>query len=88
MAVIERLEAILASDALLMDVIVGELEAIRDKFGDARRTTIVDASGDIGMEDLIADEDMVVTVTTTGYIKRTPLSDYRTQRAAARAARA
>jgi DNA gyrase subunit A len=80
MAVIERLEAILASEALLMDVIVGELEAIRDKFGDARRTTIVDASGDIGMEDLIADEDMVVTVTTTGYIKRTPLSDYRTQR--------
>ncbi|MEZ4267805.1 MAG: DNA gyrase subunit A [Myxococcota bacterium] len=80
MAVIERLEAILASEALLMDVIVGELEAIRDKYGDARRTTIVDASGDIGMEDLIADEDMVVTVTTTGYIKRTPLSDYRTQR--------
>ncbi|MBD90802.1 MAG: DNA gyrase subunit A [Deltaproteobacteria bacterium] len=77
---IERLKAILASDTLLMDVIVGELRAIQERYGDERRTEIVDASSEIGMEDLIADEDMVVTITATGYIKRTPLADYRTQR--------
>lgn len=77
---IERLKAILASDALLMEVIVGELRAIQERYGDERRTEIVDASSEIGMEDLIADEDMVVTITATGYIKRTPLADYRTQR--------
>jgi DNA gyrase subunit A len=63
-----------------MEVIVGELRAIQTQFGDARRTRIIDATGDIGMEDLIAEEAMVVTLTTTGYIKRTPLSEYRTQR--------
>ena len=78
--IIERLRAILASDDLLMEVIVNELRAIQDKFGDVRRTAIIDASGSIGMEDLIADEDMVVTTTSTGYIKRTPLSEYRTQK--------
>ena len=77
---IERLKAILASDALLMEVIVEELRAIQERYGDERRTEIVDASSEIGMEDLIADEDMVVTITATGYIKRTPLADYRTQR--------
>ena len=77
---IERLKAILASGALLLEVIVGELRAIQERYGDERRTEIVDASSDIGMEDLIADEDMVVTITATGYIKRTPLADYRTQR--------
>jgi DNA gyrase subunit A len=76
---IEHLKAILASDTLLMEVIVGELRAIQERYGDERRTEIVDASSDIGMEDLIADEDMVVTITATGYIKRTPLADYRTQ---------
>ena len=77
--VIGRLEAILASDELLMEVIVGELRAIQDRHGDMRRTVIIDSSGAIGMEDLIADEDMVVTMTSTGYIKRTALSEYRTQ---------
>ena len=77
---IAELEAILASDALLMQLIVDELKRIGDMFGDARRTQIVDASGEIAIEDLISDEPMVVTITTTGYIKRTPLTEYRTQR--------
>ena len=77
--IIERLRAILADDTLLMNIIVDELSAIKERYGDARRTVIVDASGDLDMEDLIADEDMVVTVTATGYIKRTPLTEYRTQ---------
>ena len=80
MARIGELKAILADDDLLMQLIVTELEGIEERYGDARRTQILDASGDLDMEDLIADEEMVVTVTTTGYIKRTPLSDYRTQR--------
>ncbi|MEC9070800.1 MAG: DNA gyrase subunit A, partial [Myxococcota bacterium] len=78
--VIARLKAILASDQLLMEVIVGELRAIQERYSNPRRTEIVDASGTLGMEDLIADEDMVVTTTSTGYIKRTPLTEYRTQR--------
>ncbi len=77
---IGELKAILADDGKLMALIVTELRKIQDMHGDARRTEIIDASGDISMEDLIADEDMVVTVTTTGYIKRTPLSEYRTQK--------
>jgi len=77
---IAELKAILADDAKLMALIVEELEEIDDRYADERRTQIIDASGDLDMEDLIADEEMVVTVTATGYIKRTPLSDYRTQR--------
>ncbi len=77
---IGELKSILADDGKLMALIVSELRRIQEMHGDARRTEIIDASGDISMEDLIADEDMVVTVTTTGYIKRTPLSDYRTQK--------
>lgn len=77
---IAHLLAILGSDELLMQEIVDELEVIRERYGDERRTVIVDASSSIGMEDLIADEDMVVTITATGYIKRTPLAEYRTQR--------
>jgi DNA gyrase subunit A len=77
---IGELKAILADDGKLMAVIVGELRKLQEQHGDARRTEILDASSEISMEDLIADEDMVVTVTTTGYIKRTPLSEYRTQR--------
>lgn len=77
---IKDLKEILASDERLMTIIVEGLEGIRDKYSDPRRTQLVNASGELGMEDLIADEDMVVTVTTTGYIKRTPLSEYRSQR--------
>ncbi len=77
---IARLTAILGSDELLMEVIANELTAIRERFASPRRTRIVEASGEISMEDLIADDEMVVTVTTGGYVKRTPLAEYRTQR--------
>ena len=80
MTLIERLRAILGSDELLLAEIRGELLEIRDKYGDARRTAIEIASADITIEDLIADEDMVVTVSRLGYIKRTPLAAYREQR--------
>ncbi|MFN7917597.1 MAG: DNA gyrase subunit A [Vicinamibacterales bacterium] len=78
---IERLRAILASDRLLMQIIVDELKAVKDNYGDERRTEIIDGeSGDISIEDLIADEDVAITVTNTGYIKRTAITEYRTQK--------
>jgi DNA gyrase subunit A len=77
---IERLKAILASDALLMEIVISELRAVRDKYGDDRRTTISDEDGEFRIEDLIADEEVAITVTATGYIKRTSLSSYRNQR--------
>jgi DNA gyrase subunit A len=77
---IERLRAILASETLLMDIIVAELRAIQAKFGDARRTQISDETGEFRVEDLIAEEDMAITVTNTGYIKRTAITSYRNQR--------
>jgi DNA gyrase subunit A len=77
---IERLRAILSSEELLMGVVLSELRAIRDTYSDERRTVIVEESGELRIEDLIADEDMAITVTSTGYIKRTPISTYRMQR--------
>jgi DNA gyrase subunit A len=77
---IERLRAILASDRLLMQMIVDELRQVRAKYGDDRRTQIVDATGELNIEDLIAEEDMAITVSNTGYIKRTAISTYRNQR--------
>ncbi len=78
---IERLRAILASERLLMQIIVDELKAVRDKYGDDRRTEIVDGeSGELNIEDLIAEEDMAISVTSTGYIKRTAITTYRSQR--------
>ena len=79
MALIERLRAILGSDHLLLEVIKEELLEIRDTYGSPRRTEIVGATADITLEDMIADEDMVITVTKSGYIKRTPLAVYREQ---------
>jgi len=79
-ALITRLREILSSDALVLEIVVNELEAIRDKYGDDRRTDIIEDSGDFRVEDLIADEDVVITATQTGYIKRTPLDEYRKQR--------
>jgi DNA gyrase subunit A len=76
---IERLRGILSSDALLIDIVVKELRAAQEKFGDERRTTIVDESGELRIEDLIAEEDMAITVTNTGYIKRTAVTSYRKQ---------
>ena len=80
MKTIERLRAILGSDELLMKLVVDELKAVRERFGDERRTEIIDESGEFRIEDLIADEDMAITVTNTGYIKRTPITTYRMQR--------
>src|SRR4030095_6011009 len=80
MLLIERLRGILASEAQLMQVVVDELKAIRAKFADERRTQIVEAEGEFRVEDLIADEDVAITVTDTGYIKRTPITEYRSQR--------
>ena len=77
---IERLHAILASEQLLMHVIVDELRDVQRKYGDARRTQIVDETGEFRIEDLIAEEDMAITVSHTGYIKRTPITTYRNQR--------
>jgi DNA gyrase subunit A len=77
---IERLRAILSDDELLIKLVVNELKDIRERFGDERRTTIIDESGEFRIEDLIADEDMAITVTNTGYIKRTAISTYRMQR--------
>ena len=77
---IERLRAILNSDRLLMQMIIDELKQVREQYGDDRRTEIIDESGELSVEDLIADEDMAITVSNTGYIKRTPISTYRNQR--------
>ena len=77
---IERFHAILASDRLLMQIVVDELKAAREKYGDDRRTEIINERGDFSIEDLIAEEDMAITVTNTGYIKRTSISSYRNQR--------
>jgi DNA gyrase subunit A len=78
--VIERLRAILSSEELLMGVVLTELKAIRENYADERRTVIIEESGEFRIEDLIADEDMAITVTNTGYIKRTAISTYRMQR--------
>src|SRR5262245_43548188 len=77
---IERLRAILASERLLMQIIVDELKDVRSKYGDERRTQIIDEAADLSIEDLIAEEDMAITVSNTGYIKRTAISTYRNQR--------
>ncbi len=76
---IEGLKEILGSERLLLNIIVDELREIRDRFGNDRRTEIIDQSKDISLEDMIAEEDMVVTISHTGYIKRNPLSLYRSQ---------
>ena len=80
MKTIERLRAILSSEELLLQVVLSELKAVRDKYLDERRTQIIDESGEFRIEDLIADEDVAITVTNTGYIKRTAISTYRMQR--------
>ena len=76
---IERLTAILGDEALLMDVIRTEITEIRDKYGDERRSELTIAEDDIDIEDLIQEENMVVTMTHEGYVKRVPSSVYRAQ---------
>ena len=76
---IERLRSILASRELQLQLIKDELLEIQRKFGDDRRTEIVDAQGDMSMEDLIAEREMVVTVSHQGYVKRLATTEYRSQ---------
>ena len=79
MKLIEYLRSVLASEDMRMEIIKGELKEIKDKYGDERRTEIVMSGDDISMEDMIADEDVVITISHLGYIKRTALTEYRTQ---------
>ncbi len=79
-ALIKRLEEILSSERLLMKVVVDELKGIRERYGDERRTEIIEETEEISMEDIIAEEDMVVTISHNGYIKRNPTSLFRIQK--------
>src|SRR5438093_1470850 len=77
---IENLESILASRERVLDILKSEFREIKEKFGDDRRTTVELQAYDMQIEDLIPEEDNVVTITNTGYIKRLPVSVYRKQR--------
>jgi len=77
---IARLQDILADEAKLNAIIVEELQAIKKRFADPRRTEIVPDYEDLEIEDLIAEEEVVVTITHSGYVKRLPITTYRTQR--------
>mgnify|MGYP006287158685 CR=1 FL=1 len=87
LALIDHLERILLSDAMVLDIVVEELESIRDRYGDDRRTEIISDPGEILLEDLIAEEEMVITVSRGGYIKRSALTAYRAQRRGGRGRR-
>ncbi|GFO67559.1 DNA gyrase subunit A [Geomonas limicola] len=80
MKYIARLKEILASEAEILKIIVGELIELKDRFGDKRRSEIVMQTADISLEDTIVEEDMVVTISHTGYIKRNAVTLYRAQR--------
>jgi DNA gyrase subunit A len=77
---IERFRAILTNEALVLDLIKKEMIAVKEKYGDERRTEITQDVQEIDIEDLIVEEDMVITVSHAGYIKRSPISLYRAQR--------
>lgn len=77
---VEEYRAILESDLLVRNLIKEELRTLKETYGDARRTSIVAAEGELRMEDLIADEQMVITLSHQGYIKRLPLTTYHRQR--------
>ena len=79
MKLIEHLKALLADINLRIALIKEELEEIRDKYGDERRSVIEYSGGDVSIEDLIADENVVITISHAGYIKRTNLTEYKTQ---------
>jgi len=76
---IAKLKNILANQPLLLKIILDELRAVKAKFADPRRTELIEEEGELSIEDLITEEDVAVTVTDTGYIKRTPITTYRTQ---------
>ncbi|MGH7397983.1 MAG: DNA gyrase subunit A, partial [Candidatus Rokuibacteriota bacterium] len=80
LALIEDLKGILASESRLLGIIKDELAALKEEFGDERRTEILAETADLTIEDLLADEDMVVTITRSGYIKRTHVEAYRSQK--------
>jgi DNA gyrase subunit A len=80
LAVIAHLREILASETLVLEIIAAELREIKEHYGDSRRTEIIPEENEISIEDLVADEEMVITVSRGGYIKRSPLSMYRAQR--------
>jgi DNA gyrase subunit A len=84
---IEYYKSVLASEELQRGIIKDETTELRDKYGDGRRTEITFADGDIKMEDLIADEDVVVTISHMGYIKRTKVDEYRVQSRGGRGSR-
>jgi DNA gyrase subunit A len=75
----EKLRHILASERLVLEIIADELKELKEKYGDARRTALMEKTEDIRIEDLIVEEQMAVTVSNTGYIKRNAISLYRTQ---------
>ncbi|MES2396734.1 MAG: DNA gyrase subunit A [Bacteroidota bacterium] len=79
MKLIDHLRLVLSDEGMRMQIIKDELIEIRDKYGDGRKTEIVYASGDFKIEDMIANEEVVITISHMGYIKRTLLSEYRTQ---------
>lgn len=76
---IARLKEILENEEVLMQVIKTEMQEVRDKYGDERRTDIVYASEELNPEDFYADDEMIITISHMGYIKRTPLSEFRAQ---------
>jgi len=76
---VEGYKQILSNEALVLDLIMNESQEIRKKFGDPRRTEIIDKPEEISLEDMIVEEDMVVSITRSGYIKRSPISLYRSQ---------
>ncbi len=78
-ALIDHLQKVLANEGLRMDIIKNELLEIRERYGDDRRTLVVPSEEDITVEDMIPNEEMVITISNQGYIKRTSLSEYRTQ---------
>ena len=79
MATIADLKDILTNEARLHDIIRTELNEVKDKYGDERRTEIMNGGFDMDDEDLIPVEDVVITMSTSGYIKRAPIDTYRTQ---------
>ncbi len=79
MTLIAHLKAVLADEGMRMGIIKDELREVKEKYGDKRRTEIVASGADLNMEDLIADDAVVVTISHLGYIKRTPLAEFRTQ---------
>jgi DNA gyrase subunit A len=79
MKLIDRLKAILASEEMQRQIIKDELTEINEAYGDERRTDITAADGEISIEDMIKDEEVVITISHLGYIKRTPVTEYRTQ---------